>query len=165
MSRDSVLKEAWGLAEDLLASLEASPAAVERKYLVIQAGDQQIGIPESDIRVVVDTPAVSAWLSGDWLVGVFALRGDICALTDPLLQRTARRLAIVLERPGRHVAVGADAIVGSERLFDGDWKDVSGAALPWVSRMYKGRRRAILLLDPGHYLAAPGLAGGKETSP
>lgn len=163
MSAGKLLKAGWGLADDLLVEVDQGPR--ERRCLVVVAGAERFALPHESVREIVDRPKVSPWLPGDWVVGVLALRGDICTMIDPLGEGTARRTAVVLDVPGRRAALGVDALAGVHVFAEADWKDFDDGRFDWTRRIHAGAGRATLWLDPERMLATLDRLSTKEKSP
>ncbi len=151
----------WGLADDLLDRIGVG--AGEAKYLLAEVADEVVAVPDAKILEVVDRPKVTPWLVDRTIVGVFALRGDIYTLTDPIRAGQRRRIAIVAAVEGRLAAIACDRMVGVETVPDTDWEDLDHSRYPWAQRFWKRGRQATVLLDPDFYLDTIDTAIKKET--
>lgn len=163
MSAKELLKAGWGLADDLLATIAAPPR--DRRCLVVEIGEERFAVPHEDVREVVDRPLVSPWLRDPWVIGVFALRGQICTLLDPLGEGRTRRTAVVLAREGRALALGVDGLAGVQTFAGDGWKDFDGGRFEWARRLFAGETRATLWFDVDRMLETLDRMSDKETSP
>ncbi|RMF18242.1 MAG: chemotaxis protein CheW [Candidatus Dadabacteria bacterium] len=142
----------WGFADDSLN--DEAVVDLRVKHLVARVGDQTIAIADRDIREVVDRPKVAPWLRDDWIAGVFALRGDIYTLTDPLGQGVPRRVAVAIEAEGRYLAVGVDQMVGVRFLEQESWQDLGDTPLIWARRVCLEDETPLIELPVSGYLEA-----------
>lgn len=147
---EEVKLSAWGLADDLIANQPQGPKVV--KYLFGRIGHEAVAIADRSIREVVDRPKVSPWLRDPRVVGVFALRGDIYTLTDPLGQGVARRIAVVLEHSERYIAVGLDEMTGVDSVSEALWKEFESTQLPWAKRIWNNGSRSNIELSAAMYI-------------
>lgn len=163
MSAGKLLKAGWGLADDLLEMVDKGPT--ERRCLVVVVGSERFAVPHEMVREIVDGPKVAPWLPGNWVVGVLALRGEICTLIDPVGAGAPRRIAVLLERPGRRVALAVDDLAGVHTFAEADWKDFEDGRFDWARRIHAGTGKATLWLDPDLMLATLDRRNTKETLP
>jgi len=163
---DDALNQNWGLADDLLEQLEAEVEArkrteqaasvdISRRYLFAHVGPELIAIDDAHIREVVDRPKLTPWVQDRLVVGIFALRGEIVALLDPLARGERRPLAVVLDVGGREAALGIDGIAGVEYAAESEWEEIESNRLSWARLIQKGRKgklKAALRLHPAQFL-------------
>lgn len=149
---EDVKLPAWGLADDLLETVDKGLRSL--KYLLGNVEGEALAIADIHIREVVDRPKISPWLKDNRVVGVFALRGDIYTLTDPLGLAKARRIAVVLEIPERFVAVGLDEMTGVQTIVENLWTEFESSKLPWAKRFWDDGKRTNIELNATMYSEA-----------
>lgn len=157
------LNGAWGLADDVMSQIGEDADVRHNRYLLARMGNETVAIPDHKIFEVVDEPKVTPWLREKAVVGVFALRGDIYTLTDPLLDGEIRRIAVIVDLPGRFVAVACDKMVGVEHIADDEWEDLDSPSYAWARRLWKRGDTPTVQLDPEVYLELLSDPAGKES--